>query len=230
MLGGEPSNGEESEGGSSREGAGLTLLRLGLWTEDIKLKMRLMAMIVDDAKSERSPFSQGLTLTTALHGGALVSKIHEHTRHGDPFVREFMDKILEEVSTADCLRAKLTTQVSKPFFATLQRWIFSGDLHDPFQEFFVQLNPNTSLSHGRELPYANGDVGFEGGMNTQGGSEEAHQVWEKKYVFVKAMVPGFVSEEFGRKVSLSRFKPEKRLTRDLLNREKLKFHSIHLQR
>ena len=31
------------------------------------------------------------------HGGALVSKIHEHTNHGDPFVRTFMNKILEEV-------------------------------------------------------------------------------------------------------------------------------------
>lgn len=36
----------------------------------------------------------------ASHGGALVSKIHEQTRHGDPFVRDFMDRILEEVHTA----------------------------------------------------------------------------------------------------------------------------------
>ena len=35
------------------EGAGLTLIRLGLWTEEMRLKMRLMAMVVDDAKSER---------------------------------------------------------------------------------------------------------------------------------------------------------------------------------
>lgn len=142
-------------------------------------------------------------LITALHGGALVSKIHQHTRHGDPFVRDFMDKILEEVSGSDPSCSQLTRQVSKPFFATLQRWIFSGDLHDPFQEFFVQLNPDTSLQHGRESPYAAGDVGFEGGMEAQGGPDEAHQIWEKKYVFVKGMVPGFVSQEFGRKVSQS---------------------------
>lgn len=88
--------------------------------------------------------------------------------------------------------------MSKPFFATLQRWIFSGELHDPFQEFFVQLNPEISLRDGRISPYA--DVGFEGGLDTPGGTDEAHKVWEKKYVFVKKMVPGFVSEEFGRKV------------------------------
>lgn len=34
------------------EGAGLTLMRLGLWTEEMRLRMRLMAMVVDDAKGE----------------------------------------------------------------------------------------------------------------------------------------------------------------------------------
>jgi gamma-tubulin complex component 3 len=31
------------------DASGLTLLRLGLWTEEIKIKMRLMSEIVDDA-------------------------------------------------------------------------------------------------------------------------------------------------------------------------------------
>jgi gamma-tubulin complex component 3 len=35
------------------EGAGLTLMRLGLWTEEMRLKMRLMSNVVDDAKGER---------------------------------------------------------------------------------------------------------------------------------------------------------------------------------
>ena len=74
-------------------------------------------------------------------------------------------------------------------------------MHDPFQEFFVQLNPDMSLRDGRASPYVTGDIGFEGGLDQQGGMDEAHKVWEKKYVFVKGMVPGFVSEEFGRKVS-----------------------------
>jgi gamma-tubulin complex component 3 len=37
------------------EGGGLTLMRLGLWTEDMRLKMKMMSMVVDDAKG-------GLTL------------------------------------------------------------------------------------------------------------------------------------------------------------------------
>lgn len=95
----------------------------------------------------------------------------------------------------------IPVQVSKPFFATLQRWIFSGELHDPFQEFFVQLNPEISPRDDRQSPYQSADMGFESGFGGVGGSDEAHKVWEKKYVFVKGMVPGFVSEEFGRKVS-----------------------------
>ena len=45
-------------------------------------------------------------------------------------------------------------------------------------------------------------MGFESGLSNGGGVDEAHAVWEKKYVFVKGMVPGFVSEEFGKKVCL----------------------------
>lgn len=140
------------------------------------------------------------------HGGALVSSIHAQTRHGDPFVRKFMDQILEEVSFGNltlfwCM--KLIIQVSKPFFLTLQKWIFSGDLQDPFQEFFVQLNSDPSLREGRLSPYGTtgGDAGFESGLDSGNGGDEAGRVWEKKYVFVKGMVPGFVSEEFGKKVS-----------------------------
>lgn len=32
---------------------------------------------------------------------------------------------------------------------------------------------------------------------------ESHELWERKYLFRKEMLPSFVSEEFGRKVSIS---------------------------
>lgn len=38
------------------------------------------------------------------------------------------------------------------------------------------------------------------GMDADGGEEEAYKLWEKKYVFVKKMVPGFVSEDFAKRV------------------------------
>ena len=43
---------QESSVAKPAEGAGLTLLRLGLWTEDMRLRLRLMAMVVNDAESE----------------------------------------------------------------------------------------------------------------------------------------------------------------------------------
>lgn len=95
---------------------------------------------------------------------------------------------------------QLLEDVSKPFFATLAKWIFSGDLHDPFQEFFVQLNPDPTLREGQTRLYG-GDEGFEGGLDGVGVNEEAGRVWEKKYIYVRDMVPGFVSEDFGKKVS-----------------------------
>jgi gamma-tubulin complex component 3 len=33
------------------------------------------------------------------HGGALVNLIHGYTDNGDPFVRQFTDQLLEEVSS-----------------------------------------------------------------------------------------------------------------------------------
>jgi len=151
-----------------------------------------------------------IAVCSASHGGALVSKIHSHTSHGDPLVRKFMDQILEDVRSSCTFSRHMLTilKVSKPFLSTLQRWIFAGDLHDPFQEFFVQLNSDMSLRDGKISPFQTADVGFEGGMDAADGQDEAHKVWEKKYVFEKAMVPGFVSEDFGKKVrSSSSFQP-----------------------
>lgn len=45
-----------SADGSSQpaEASGLTLLRLGLWTEEMRLKMRMMVLVVEDVKCESS--------------------------------------------------------------------------------------------------------------------------------------------------------------------------------
>ena len=184
-------NGPERPGESSKgNDSTLTLLRLGLWTEDMRLKLKLMSVTVDDAKRQLPPSHECKLMNVGYHGGALVSHIHANTSHGDPLVRDFMDQVLSEVS--------------KPFFSTLQKWIFSGELHDPYKEFFVQLNSDSSLRLGRESPYNPEDQGFEGGFVSGDGQDEAGRVWEKKYVFVKGMIPGFVSEEFAKKVDRSR--------------------------
>lgn len=38
-------------------------------------------------------------VTPAQKGGALVSTMHNYTKHGDPFIQHFIKDMLQEVST-----------------------------------------------------------------------------------------------------------------------------------
>ncbi|KDQ17332.1 hypothetical protein BOTBODRAFT_64327 [Botryobasidium botryosum FD-172 SS1] len=161
-----------------KEESGLTLRRLEVWIDEWRLRMRMMSVCVEGCKDS--------------HGGALVSLIHTYTDNGDPFVRRFTDALLEEVST--------------PFFMTLQRWLFSGELHDPFLEFFVALNPGLAdvqyvargLGMGTVLGFGEGDI--EDGDASGRKEESGLRLWEEKYRFRKEMLPSFVGETFGRKI------------------------------
>ncbi|KAG8904031.1 Microtubule-nucleating Tub4p (gamma-tubulin) complex component [Tulasnella sp. 403] len=142
---------------------GLTLRRLEVWTEEWKLRMRMMSACVESCRDSK--------------GGALVSEIHKYTDNGDPFIRHFTDQLLEEVS--------------KPFFVTLHRWIYSGELHDPFDEFFVAVDPALAgLHHAAGASYDVDDRTRESGLN----------LWTSKYTFREEMLPRFVGREFGRKI------------------------------
>ncbi|CDZ98040.1 Gamma-tubulin complex, DGRIP91/SPC98 component [Phaffia rhodozyma] len=168
---------------SGGDGKGsMTLSQLDVWTREARLKMEWMNSMVDDCR--------------VSHGGALVSRIHVYTENGDPFARKFADEVLE--------------QVSKPFFNSLQRWIYHGELKDPYSEFFVRLNPDlASHQFVRLRPFTGAeDVGFEdslgiegrNGIGSNGQGVASHELWRKKYEFKKEMLPSFVSEAFGRKI------------------------------
>ncbi|KAI0638044.1 gamma-tubulin complex DGRIP91/SPC98 component [Trametes polyzona] len=168
-----------AEEGRTREETGLTLKRLDVWIEDWRLRMRMMSVCVEGARD--------------AHGGALVNLIHGYAENGDPFIRKFTNQLLEEVS--------------KPFFATLHKWLFSGELYDPFSEFFVAVDPE--LAHLQYMqPSLQGvgqlasDGGFGGGDVEDIPEEHAGglQLWEQKYRFQQEMLPAFVGETFGRKI------------------------------
>ncbi|KAG0254944.1 Gamma-tubulin complex component 3 [Actinomortierella ambigua] len=93
---------------------GLTLKRLIVWTQEFLQRLRLMSVLVDCCQD--------------LQGGALVSMIHDYTQHGDPVIQQFINHMLEKVST--------------PFYVMLQRWIYEGELEDPRTEFFIACNPD----------------------------------------------------------------------------------------
>lgn len=144
----------------------LTLKQIAVKTEDVTLRMRLISTIIESCQDS--------------HGGAIVSLIHSYTFNGDPFIRKFTAQILE--------------QVSKPFFHSLSLWIFEGELQDPFEEFFVELNKDvkttTALTHHDDslvLPAL------------QDG-QAASSLWQNQFRIRSEMIPSFLGEGFAKKI------------------------------
>ncbi|KAG6816919.1 hypothetical protein H0H87_001621 [Tephrocybe sp. NHM501043] len=172
------------------ETSNLTLRRLDVWINDWRLRMRMMSVCVEGARG--------------THGGALVNLIHGYADNGDPFVRKFTDQLLEEVSLSDFFLAG----VSKPFFATLHKWLFSGELYDPFTEFFVALDHSMAhlqYVHPSTLAGGIGQLSVDGGFggdsdDVSGMRDSGLRLWETKYQFQHEMLPMFVGETFGRKI------------------------------
>lgn len=190
-------NSLSSENGvdSALEGAtGLTLRRLDVWINDWRLRMRMMSVCVQGAQGSRVASKASFRWLTSLldaHGGALVNLIHSYTDTGDPFIRKFTDELLE--------------QVSKPFFSTLHKWLFSGELYDPFSEFFVGADPTTAFMHQVHPSALEGFLGGEGDVDQSGDvltREGGKELWESKYTFEGEMLPAFVGEAFGKKVQI----------------------------
>ncbi|KAG0577630.1 hypothetical protein KC19_5G168400 [Ceratodon purpureus] len=87
----------------------LSLRRLVVWLGEPLVRMRLMAVLVDDCKT--------------LRGGAMAGAIHMHAQHGDPLVRAFLRRLLR--------------QVCSPLFEMVRRWVLEGEIDDYYGEFFV---------------------------------------------------------------------------------------------
>ncbi|OJA18989.1 hypothetical protein AZE42_00397 [Rhizopogon vesiculosus] len=175
QMGNSPNSTPTSQPDPVAEETGLTLKRLDVWITEWRLRMRMMSVCVEGAHDAQ--------------GGALVNLIHSYTDNGDPFVRKFTDQLLEEVST--------------PFFNTLHKWLFSGELYDPHSEFFVSVDP--SLAHLQVLHPSSlaGGIDAFGEDSISGDRSEGVgglRVWEAKYHFRKEMLPMFVGENFGRKI------------------------------
>lgn len=80
--------------------------------------------------------------------------------------------------------------MSRSFFSSLSRWIYEGDLQDPFREFFVELNPDP-LSSSKDEAKAPSEYPDE---------IDAAALWENKFIFQSALVPTFLGETFARKI------------------------------
>ena len=89
----------------------------------------------------------------------------------------------------------------------LEKWLFSGELQDPFGEFFVAVNPE--LAHLDYLrPRTEGSLLGDGGFArlssedilNENATSAGIRLWEDKYQFKREMLPRFVGETFGKRV------------------------------
>jgi gamma-tubulin complex component 3 len=92
---------EDGQDNTADQDTGLTLRRLDVWINDWRLRMRMMSVCVEGARSiiHVIYFSDNRYSRSSIdaHGGALVNLIHGYTDNGDPFIRKFTDELLEEV-------------------------------------------------------------------------------------------------------------------------------------
>ncbi|GAA5873082.1 hypothetical protein JCM16303_006932 [Sporobolomyces ruberrimus] len=155
---------------------GLTLRKLDVWTQDIRLRMRMMGTLVAEVGG-------------AKVGGAFLTTLHAYTSNGDPFIRTFSSRLLKTLSV--------------PFFSTLSSWIYQGELRDPYSEFFVELNPALG-NEGDERWKRRGGNAVDGDHWGNSYEDEqgvpSHELWADKFSFRKEMLPGFLEESFGRKI------------------------------
>jgi gamma-tubulin complex component 3 len=90
----------------------------------------------------------------------------------------------------------------------LHKWLFSGELYDPFAEFFVAVDLEFASGHlsSGVLMNPSGDGGFDRfgteGEDYSGTKEDGLKLWEAKYRFRKEMLPLFVGDAFGKKVTI----------------------------
>ena len=80
--------------------------------------------------------------------------------------------------------SSLLTRVSQPFFRSLAAWIYNGELLDPSDEFFVRARRK-----------------HQDRSRDQDDSTSAAESWNGRYKFRKEMLPSFLNESFGKKVS-----------------------------
>lgn len=159
-----PAAGEVQKSTTAGVSTQLTLQRLAIWTSDTLLRMRLLSTIIEACKDAK--------------GGALASIIDAYSVNGDPLIQSLIEALLD--------------RVTRPMFKTLAKWIFEGELDDPFQEFFVQVNADYGPN-----AFAIPTLGVvDEGLATY----DAASFWQHRFSMRPEMLPTFISTQFGRKI------------------------------
>ncbi|KAJ8322941.1 Microtubule-nucleating Tub4p (gamma-tubulin) complex component [Batrachochytrium dendrobatidis] len=125
---------------------GLTLRRLYILIQKPLQKLRILSSLIEVCQD--------------CKGGSLISTIHTYVIHGDPSVHEYVRRLLVEIS--------------RPFYIMLKRWIYEGELEDPFNDFFVSVDL----------------------------AADNNNLWRSKYMLNHNLVPGFISKALAKKIFL----------------------------
>ena len=125
----------------------LNLRKLYLWIQEPIERMKWLAIIIDSIQG--------------LKGGALISSINSYVLHGAPGTKVLLSRLLKEVSA--------------PLLTMIKTWMIEGELNDPFQEFFVNMDPNVP-----------DDL-----------------LWTNKYELKHSMIPSFLTNDLARKILLT---------------------------
>lgn len=105
---------EQLHQAASDQSIPVSLHRLGVWTFDHYYRLKSLAQLVEACRKKR--------------GGALANAVYTRMQTGDPAIKSCLTLVLR--------------QVVLPLRRMLSRWIFYGELEDPYKEFFVISKPS----------------------------------------------------------------------------------------
>lgn len=142
------------EGSSGDEKPYLTLLRLALWLEQPTLLLRWMCLLAHAVSD--------------LEGGQLLRVLHAHSRHGEAFVAQLAEELVEEAAA--------------PLLDTLRGWLAGGRLAEgAATDFFINEQPG-------------GWRWSQQPALEQGTRLARHNAWQERYVVDRRQLPHFINE------------------------------------
>jgi gamma-tubulin complex component 3 len=135
---------------NSDSGPHVSLFRLQVWTVDHFYRLKMLALLIEECKRKR--------------GGALVNMVYRRMQTGDPQLKRCLTRILN--------------QVVMPIRKMLCRWIFYGEIDDPYKEFFITHHSSSDSA----------------------GSSADTVVWHDRYQINEQLLPEFIPPAEAKKI------------------------------
>lgn len=142
-------------GDPEKDSALVSLQRFQVWTFDHFYRLKMLAILIEDCKRKR--------------GGCLANEVYKAMHTGDPQLKSCVTRILD--------------QVLIPLRNMLSKWIFHGQVDDPYKEFFIQAHSNVSVKTAAA---------------TQGSGIDL--IWHEKFTINEAMLPEFIPMKEAKKI------------------------------